>query len=130
MVLQIKSNWKLEVELHSAALVGAFQSIKHFNINLGAVEGAISVVELPGATKVIKSLFKGSFSLVPLLIVTETDFRTGGKLHLEGKAKDSVNVVQKVKNTGDFRAHLVRTAEQMSVILLEATHTSQAGEGT
>lgn len=77
LVLKVKSNGQLEITLHGTALVLSAQSIVHLDIDLGAVEGTITVVVGPWAAKSIESLLKGLLGLVPLFIGSETLFRSG-----------------------------------------------------
>jgi hypothetical protein len=79
LILQVKSDRKLEIKLNGTALVGTFQSIKHLDVNFGTVESTITNIEFPGTTKSIKGFLKGSFSFVPKVIITKTDFGAGGK---------------------------------------------------
>lgn len=77
LVLKVKSNGQLEITLHGTALVLSAQSIVHLDIDLGAVEGTITVVVGPWAAESIESLLKGLLGLVPLFIGSETLFRSG-----------------------------------------------------
>jgi|LauGreDrversion4_2_1035121.scaffolds.fasta_scaffold109805_5 hypothetical protein len=47
LVLKIKADGQLEVELHSSALMGTLEGIEDFNINLWSVECSVSGVLLP-----------------------------------------------------------------------------------
>lgn len=46
-VSQVEALWQLEIKLDGSALEGATQSIPNRDINLGAVECAVSWIELP-----------------------------------------------------------------------------------
>jgi hypothetical protein len=78
LILQVESNRLLEVNLHSATLVLSAQGIHNFDVNLGAVKRAISMVVGPGLSKSIQSLFKRLFGHVPLFFCAELFFRTSG----------------------------------------------------
>lgn len=79
--IQAESDWELEVELDSGALMLTSEScqrkrvkrdyllvaIEHVDINLGAVEGTISSLYLPvsGSRKIVQGLRERLFGLVP-----------------------------------------------------------------
>ena len=47
LVLKIKSDWQLEVQLNSTALMGSSEGIVHFDVNFGSVKGTFTFVKLP-----------------------------------------------------------------------------------
>ena len=51
LVLQVESEWLLEVNLDSATLVFAFERIEHLHINLRSIESSITMIKGPGHTK-------------------------------------------------------------------------------
>lgn len=51
--LKVEPDWKLEVALDSAALVGALKGIIHFDINFRPVESAITRVDSPWLAELV-----------------------------------------------------------------------------
>lgn len=68
LVLQVESDWVLEIELNRAALMLSSQSVVHFDIDLGSIERAITVVVSPWVTKFVKRSSESIFSGIPLLL--------------------------------------------------------------
>jgi len=55
---------------------------------------------------------------------------TSGQLHTEVEAKDGVSELDEIKHTSDLLFDLIRTAEDMGIILNETTNTSKTMEST
>ena len=75
LILEVKAEGLLEVDLNGTALVLSAQRIVDLDIDLGTIEGAITVVESPGLTELDESFLEGSLSLIPLLLRAESVFR-------------------------------------------------------
>ena len=75
LVLQVEADGLLEVTLDRTALMSLLERAQHLNVNLGAVEGTITMVVGPWLAEVVKSSLKGQFGLVPLLLSSETVLR-------------------------------------------------------
>lgn len=130
LVLQVESNRLLEIALNGTTLMMSAQSVVDLDVDLGTVEGTISVVEGPGSSKLVKSLGKSGLSLVPLIVGAETLLGSGGELHLESESENAVGVVKEVKNVSNLISDLIIGAENVSIVLLETTDTGEAGKGT
>ena len=126
--LQVKSDRQLKVTLDCAALMGSLQRIKNFDVNFRPVKRAVTRVNRPGLAEFIERVFKSFFSLIPHFIGPETKFRTGRQLKIEGEPKDSINVLEEVQRVHDFISNLLRSAENMCVVLAESTHASEIRE--
>jgi hypothetical protein len=70
--------------------------IVNFNINLGSIESSIARINRPGSSEFVKSVSKGGFSLIPLVIGSKSDFWSGRKLQFKSKAKDSIYVIEEI----------------------------------
>mmetsp|Transcript_11357 Transcript_11357/g.22191 ORF Transcript_11357/g.22191 Transcript_11357/m.22191 type:complete len:223 (-) Transcript_11357:1090-1758(-) len=130
---QIKALGQLEVELHRGALVHAAHAIHDLDIDLGAVEGTITGVVAPvsGSGKLIEDLSKRVLCVIP-------EFDTLGRfesycllgarrsLKLVSHAESLVHVLHEVKRAQELTLELLLCAEDMTIILLEATHAGQA----
>ena len=122
LVLQVESDRLLEVNLDGAALVLSFERIEYLHINLWAIKGSITMIIGPGHCKLFQSLPEGLFSLIPLFVGTKSVLRPSRQLKLEGKSKDAVDVLQEVERADDLLPDLVRSAEDVRIVLLEASY--------
>ena len=71
LVLKVEANGLLEVDLDSTTLVLSAKRIIDLDVDLGAVERAITVVVSPGLAEAVKSVFEGTLSHVPLFLGAE-----------------------------------------------------------
>ena len=55
LVLQVEADGLLEVTLDGTALMSLLERAQHLNVNLGAVEGTITMVVGPWLAEVVKS---------------------------------------------------------------------------
>ena len=102
---------------------------QHLDVNLGAVEGTITMVVGPWLAKVVKSSLEGFFGLVPLFLSSETVLWARRKLQLVLEAKETVDVLKEVKRLLNLAGELLLGAENVSIVLLEATNSDQTIEG-
>ena len=130
LVLKVEADRQLEVALNGSALVRPLQRVKDLDVDLGAVEGAISVVEFPGLAELVQCFFKGRLGCVPQFVGTQTDSRPGGKFKLKGETEVAVDIFQEIQHAHHFVGEGLGSAEQMGVVLLETTHTGEAGQST
>lgn len=61
-VLQVESNWELEIKLNCSALMRSVQRIENFDINLWSVESSITRVEFPWLSEGVECVLKTLFS--------------------------------------------------------------------
>ena len=78
----------------------------------------------------LQDLFQLLFSLVPHLNVSNKLLGTSGKFHLESETKDAIHVVHELNAVENFLTNLIAGAENMGIVLLETTDTSQTSQGT
>ena len=128
LVGQVEANRKLEIELDGGRLVGATHRVQHLDIDLGTVEGAVTGVHLPVALadEVVQTLRQRRLRLLPQRQVAHGLLGARGQLQLEGHAEDAVHVTHEVQHARHLLLDLVRTAEDVRVVLLEAAHTRQS----
>lgn len=129
LVLKVETNGGVEVDLDGTALVLSLKSIVDLDVNLGSIEGTISLVDGPGFAVVVEGILEGLFSLVPHGLRTESVLGSRRQLHLVGKAEDGVNVLKEIHDILDLALDLLRSAENVSVILLESTHSDETAQG-
>lgn len=105
-VSKLESSGKVKVELNGTALVVSTERIVEGNINLGAVESTITVVELPLG---VVLLGKGCECLLELLLgnvpgsnIANVLLRARRQLELERESKDAVDTAQEIKTCLDL----------------------------
>lgn len=130
LVLKIKTDRELEIELNGTALMRSLQCIEDLDINLGSIEGTITWVLLPGFSKFVECLSEGSLSLIPHGIVSELVSGSCGEIKFELETENAIHVIQEVEYTEHLSHNLAWHAENVCIILLEPADTGQPGEGT
>ena len=128
LVLEVEADGLLEVNLDGSALVLAVESIVDLHIDLGAVESTVAVVESPGLAEGVEGVLESILRDVPLLFRAESVRGPRRKLKLELEAKDAVDVVEEIENGENFRLDLFEGAEDVGVVLLEATNANETAE--
>lgn len=124
LILQVEADGLLEVDLDRTTLVLSLEGVINLHVDLWAVEGTVTMVESPRLTECVKCFFKSSFSLVPKFIGSEPILRARGQLELHLESEDTVHMHEEVKGVVNFLGNLVGSAENVSIILLEATNTN------
>lgn len=76
LVLQIKSNRLLEIDLDSSALVLSLQSVIDLNVDLWPIECTITVIVGPGSAKFVQGFLKSRLCDIPLLLSAKTVLRS------------------------------------------------------
>lgn len=128
-VLQVKVERHLEVKLHGTALPGTSERVLQVEVDLGAVEGAVALVDLVVHTQLLQSGAQALLSARPVLVRTHGVLGAGGKLDMILKAKLLVHGVDEVDNAHDLVGQLVGTHKQVGVVLVKAAHAEQAVQG-
>ena len=130
LILEIKSDWQLEIALNSTTLVLTTEGIINFNVYFRAVESSITRINGPGSSEFIESFCERSFGLVPLVVRPKSNFWPSWKLKFESESKNAINIVKEIEYSHNFVWKSFWGAEKMRVILLESTNTSKTWEGT
>ena len=128
-VLQIKVERHLEVELDGTALPGTTERVLQVEVDLGAVESAVALIDLVVHVQLLKSGTQALLGASPVLVRTHGVLRAGGKLDVILKAKLLVHGVDEVDNAHDLVGQLVGTNKQVGVVLVKAAHAEQAVQG-
>ena len=97
-------------------------------IDLGAVERAVALVDDIIQAHVLQSLSQAVGGHLPVLVGPHGILRTGGKLHKILKAELAVNLVDQPGNALDLVLDLVVPHENVRVVLGKAAHPHQAVE--
>lgn len=128
-VLQVKVERHLEVELDGTALPGTTERILQVEVDLGAVEGAVALVDLVVHAQLLQSGAQALLGASPVLVRTHGVLGAGGKLNVVLKAKLLVHGVDEVDHAHDLVGQLIGTHKQVSVVLVKAAHAEQAVQG-
>ena len=128
-VLQVKVERHLEVELDGAALPGTAERVLQVEVDLGAIEGAVALVDLVVHAQLLQSGAQALLGASPVLVRTHGVLGAGGKLNVVLKAKLLVHGVDEVDHAHDLVGQLVGTHKQVGVVLVKAAHAEQAVQG-
>ena len=128
-VLQVKVERHLEVELHGTALPGTAERVLQMEVNLGAVEGAVTLVDLVVHAQLLQSGAQALLGARPVLVGTHRVLGAGRKLNVILKAKLLVHGVDEVDHAHDLVGQLIGTHKQVGVVLVKAAHAEQAVQG-
>lgn len=121
-VLQVKVERHLEVELNSTALPGTTERILQVEVDLGAVEGAVALVDLVVHAQLLQSGAQALLGASPVLIRTHGVLGAGGKLNVVLKAKLLIHGVDQIDHTHYLVGQLVGTHKQVGIVLVKAAH--------
>lgn len=157
-VLEVEALGELEVELDGRALERAAEGVPNLDVDLGAVERAVARVQFPLArvelVQRLRQLLEEEgwrsamyvhvregikedeeketktycLGLVPGLDVPKVVLRAGGKLEGELEAEEAIDVLHEIEERRDLLLDLRGHAEDVRVVLHEATDAREAGE--
>ena len=98
LILQVKSNWKLEVKLNCSTLMSTSKCIIDLDINFWSIESPLSLISFPRFAAFIESICERLFCDIPQCIITKTFIwsRSCGKLKIIFKAEQIINVIQEI----------------------------------
>ena len=94
-------------------------------VNLRTIECAVAFVNHIIQTHFIQSAAQTIGSHLPVLVASHAVFRSGRQLYMILETKQAVYTVNQLCNTLDFLFDLLRSHEDMSIILSKAAHTHQ-----
>ena len=130
LILQVEANGLLEINLDGTTLVWPVKCVIDLNINLRSIESTIAMVEGPWKSTAVQGNLKRVLCLVPQIVRSKSVLGTGRKLKLEREVKDGVDVLKEVEYVGDLTTDLILCAENVTIILLEASNSDQTAKGT
>ena len=122
-VLQVKVERHLEVKLDGTALPGTAERVLQVEVDLGAVEGAVALVDLVVHVQLLQSGAQALLGARPILVRTHGVLGAGGKLNMVLKAKLLVHGVDEVDHAHDLVGQLVGTHKQVGVVLVKAAYS-------
>ncbi len=94
-VLQLEALRQLAVQLDGAALPGAAQGVGQMEVQLGAVEGAVALVDDEVLAHLGDGVFQDVLVVLPLLHGADVILGHGGQLDLVAQAEDGVHLVNR-----------------------------------
>ena len=128
-VLQLEALRQLHIQLDGAALPGAAQGVLEMEVQLGAVEGAVPLVDDVALAHLGDGLFQSLLGEFPILLVPHVILRHGGQLYLVGQAEEGVDLVKETGHVLYLVLHLVPGHEDVGIVLGEAADAEQPVEG-
>ena len=99
-------------------------------IQLRAVERAVTLVDLVSAAQLLDGLAQGIRGRLPVLQLTDVVLGHGRKLDVVLKAEQGIHLVDELYHTLYLVLHLLRRHEDMRVVLCKAAHAHQAMQRT
>mmetsp|Transcript_5666 Transcript_5666/g.21354 ORF Transcript_5666/g.21354 Transcript_5666/m.21354 type:complete len:280 (-) Transcript_5666:986-1825(-) len=106
----------------------AIQTILHSDVDLWTVECSVSVIDLPWKFKIFQCIPKRGLCLVPQLSTSHEFLWTSRKFERERQLESTVHILHELQTILNLFCHLVTSAEYMSVILHESSHSSESGQ--
>ena len=125
-ILQVEALGHLEVQLDGAALPGPAQGIGQMEVQLRAVERAVSGVDGEGLSHLGDGGAQRILCKAPALFVANVVVRHGRQLDGVGQAERRIDLVEELDDILNFVLHLIPCHEDMRVVLREAAHAEQA----
>ena len=125
--LQPEALGVVEVHLDRRALPGPPQHVLDLDVDLGAVEHTLAGIDAVRHSPALERRLQGGGRLGPCRLRSHGLLRPGGDPHLViGKPEGLEHEEGEVQHPRDFLFDLVRTAEQVGVVLREPPHAQQA----
>ena len=112
-----------------AALPGTAERVLQMEVDLGAVEGAVALVDLVVHAQLLQSGAQALLGACPILVRTHGVLGAGGKLNVVLKAKLLVYGVDEVDHAHDLVGQLVGAHKQVGIVLVKAAHAEQSVQG-
>src|SRR5579884_2229867 len=120
---QIEPLRHIPVELNSCALPVTPECIADFQIDFRPVERTTASIDLVWQMALLQRATQVSLGSVPELWPPHRLFRAGREKHLKArKAKGTQDLQGQVDHPEDLIVDLIRAAEDVSIVLSEATH--------
>ena len=124
-VLELEALGHLEVQLDGAALPGPANAVGEVEVELRAIEGAVSLVDLIGLAQLLDGGFQRGLSHAPGGFVAHVVLGHGGELDLVAQGEGRVYLVEDADNALDLVLHLFRGHEDVRVVLGEAAYAEE-----
>ena len=129
-VAQVETLGQLEVQLNRCTLVRTAQSVFDCDVDLRSVKCSVARIQRPRMTTAVERFFELTFGIVPRLDVAQIVLLgSGAQLKFETEVEDfRVDTIEEFQTATNLFHNLVLTAENVSIILLEASNSSQSSQ--
>ena len=118
---QAEARGEVEVDLDRRALPRAADGVLELDVDLGAVEGAVALVDLEVDAALLQRLDQRVGGNLPVLVLADRLLGTRGDLGGVLEAEDAHHVVDEIEHADDLVVDLLGGAEDVRVVLSEAT---------
>ena len=129
-ISQIKTLGHYKVQLDGAALPGTADAVGQVEVQLGAVECAVTLVDLIRHTDGIHGVTQSLGCNLPNSVIAHGIFGTGGQLYMIREAELLVNGVNQLGYTDNLILDLLGQHKDVGIILPEAAYTHQTVQRT
>jgi len=117
---------QVEIELDGGELPRALQRVLNLKVDLRPIESALARLHLVGQTLPLHGLAQGLRSALPVRGVPDELLRPGGEVSSElGEPKGPQNVQGKAQDVFDLFLHLIRSTDDVRVVLGKPTHPKE-----
>ena len=127
-ILQVEPEGQLEVKLDRTALPGPSDGILQMEVDLRSVERSVTFIYHIRKSDVFQSAAQSICSHLPFCIASHAVLRTCGQFYMIFESEQAVNLIDQLYNTLDLILDLLRSHEDMSIVLCEAAHSHQSVE--
>ena len=127
---QIEALGQREVHLNGGALPLTADAVKKLDVDLGAVEGAIALIDIVGQVEFFHGLDKGVGGQFPGFVRADAALGTRGNLNFIFEAEKIHQILNQMNDADDFGLQLIRPAENVRVILCKLADAEQAMQHT
>ena len=129
-VLKLKPFGKLHIELYGAALPGSAEAVRNMEIELRAVECAVTLIDDVLLAELGDSFLEGLGRAVPGLDLADMILGHGGELDLIFEAEGRIYLVEQTDDILYLVLHLIPSHEDMSIILSKAADAEESVQCT
>src|SRR5450759_294455 len=123
----VEAPGQVEVDLNGRALPVAPDGVLQLDVDLGAVEDTLALVDDVVEPLVLEGLLQRAGRHLPVLVRAHEVVRPGGERDLErGEPEGPLGLEGELERLVDLLFHLVGRAEYVCVVLRETPHAQQA----
>ncbi len=101
------------------------EALFNLDINLRTIKGSVSSIESPGSVHLIQDTFELLLGRVPKLNVSDELLGSCGQFQGVLESKQTVDKINELKLSNDLLFDLILSAENMSIVLVELSHSGQ-----
>ena len=129
-VLKLEVVRQLEVKLDGAALPRATKAVGQMEVNLRTVERTVALINNILNAHRLKCVAQALLSALPILVRTHRILWARRKLNAIWEAKLCIVSGNEVRCIRDLLSNLIRTNEEVCIVLSKLTNTEQTVQST